>query len=113
YILLRKEWLAAGVLGLLFYTITSLVFSGVWFSPTRVIMATLIVVTVARFGLLATIASWLFTSLTIAYPLTTDLSIWYAPNGFFALAVLVALSGYGYYTSLGGQKVFAGKLLKE
>ncbi|MEK6286872.1 MAG: serine/threonine-protein kinase [Acidobacteriota bacterium] len=113
YILLRKKWLAAGVMGLLFYTIPSLVFTGVWFSPPVMIMATLIVVTVARFGLLATMAYSLFGSLTIAYPLTTDLSIWYAPNSLFALAVLVALSGYGYYTSLGGQKVFKGKLLEE
>jgi serine/threonine-protein kinase len=113
YILLRREWLAAGVMGLILYALVSSAFDRTWFSPLTMIMATLAVITVARFGLLAAIAWQLFFSVSYRYPLTTDLSIWYAPNGLFALAVLVALSGYGYYTSLGGQKVFGGKLLED
>jgi hypothetical protein len=31
----------------------------------------------------------------------------------FAIAVLLALAGYGFYSSLGGQKLFEGKLLEE
>jgi hypothetical protein len=31
----------------------------------------------------------------------------------FALGVVVAICGYGFYTSLGAQKVFGGKLLDD
>jgi len=77
------------------------------------IQAAAVVITVSRFGLLATIVYFLFFWLSFGYPVTLDLSNWYAGNSLFAIGVMVALSAYGCYTSLGGQKVFSGKLLKE
>lgn len=111
YIFVRREWLAATVLGLLFYTFLSLFITTTW--PDRllyIIQAAAVVITVSRFGLLATMVYFLFLALCAGYPLTLELSNWYAGNGLFAVGVMVALSGYGFYTSLGGQKVFAGKL---
>jgi hypothetical protein len=46
--------------------------------------------------------------LTMTFPVTTDLSIWYAPATIFALVMVLALAVYGFYISLGGQSVFAG-----
>jgi hypothetical protein len=51
--------------------------------------------------------------LTMTFPVTTDLSIWYAPATIFALVMVLALAVYGFYISLGGQSVFGGKLLRE
>lgn len=51
--------------------------------------------------------------LSCFYPVTTDLSIWYANRSIFALAVLVSLATYGAYVSLGGQRMFHGRLLEE
>lgn len=50
--------------------------------------------------------------LLIFFPITSDFSAWYAQGTIFVLVVYLALCGYGFHTSLGGQKVLAGKLLE-
>jgi hypothetical protein len=66
-----------------------------------------------RFGLLFG-AIYLFASQIIGVNyLTLNVSAWHGGSAIFAYVVLLALGGYGFYTSLGGQKVFAGKLLEE
>jgi serine/threonine-protein kinase len=114
YIVVRREWLAAAVGWLIFYTFLLLFFTTSW--PQGLlysIEAAAVIITVSRFGLFATMSYFLFFALCFQYPLTLDFSRFYASNGLFAIAVILALSGYGFYTSLGGQKVFAGKLLEE
>jgi hypothetical protein len=44
---------------------------------------------------------------------TSDFSAWYGGTSLTLLAVVLALAVYAFHTSLGGQKVFAGKLLEE
>ncbi len=46
-------------------------------------------------------------------PVTLDYAVWYAGSSLFAMLMMLALGVYGFHTSLGGQKVFAGKLLEE
>jgi serine/threonine-protein kinase len=114
YIVVRREWLAALVTWLIFYTLLLLFFTSSWpFALLYTIQAAAVVITVSRFGLLATIFYWVFVELWFEFPLTLDFSRWYAGNGLFAVGVMLALSGYGFYTSLGGQKLFAEKLLEE
>jgi len=48
-----------------------------------------------------------------AFPLTLNFAAWYAGSGMTALLAVLALAGYAFYTSLGGQKVFEKKLLEE
>jgi hypothetical protein len=64
-------------------------------------------------GLLATMTAQLFFFLSVTYPLTTDFSAWYASSTVFALVVALGISVYGFYTSLGGRRVFADRLLGE
>ena len=110
-ILLRREWLAFGLTLLLFIFSLgfggglSWIFGGVW--------ATFLFVVLARFGLLATVAYVACYGAIRIYPITSDFSAWYAEGTIFALGIIVAICGYGFYTSLGRQKVFAGKLLEE
>jgi predicted Ser/Thr protein kinase len=113
-ILLRREWAAAGVAFLLL--------TAFWLAQSRslaaglpfdILAAAILVFVAMRFGLLATIAALFFYYLCTAYPLTTDLSAWYAGGTLFAALVAVALSGYGFYTSLAGQPLFKRGLLEE
>jgi hypothetical protein len=113
-IVLRKEWLAIGASWLLIVLITTLqshnpvidlIFNG--------LLAALFIATLVRFGLLAMIVALFFYTLWLTYPLTTDFSAWYAGGSIFAIVLAVALVFYGFYTSLGGQPVFRGKLLED
>jgi serine/threonine-protein kinase len=106
YILLRRGWLAALALFLiaLAIEISAFAFGGPrLFWVASFLVAAVITIVVARFGLLATMAAQLFFFLSIAYPLTTDFTIWYAPSTIFALAIALGLTIYGFYTSLGGR----------
>ena len=78
-----------------------------------IMIALTITIVVARFGLLATIAAQVFFFLSMEYPITTDLSAWYVSSTLFAIAIILGLAVYGFYTSLGGQPVFAGRLLSD
>jgi hypothetical protein len=116
YILLRREWLAAIALWLIFITVEILAFGnpGValsWIPP--IIIATLGVVAVARFGLLTTIASQFFFNLSFHYAITPNLSAWYAQTTFIVLPILIAVALYSFYTSLGGQPLFRGNILQD
>jgi serine/threonine-protein kinase len=114
YIFLRRRWAAAGVMWLIIATVEILFFASTWASAVfNMAIATLMVITVCRFGLLTAIVWQFVFYLSLSYPLTTDLSIWYANRSIFALSVLVALSSYGAYISLGGQRMFHNKLLED
>jgi hypothetical protein len=73
----------------------------------------LVVIALLRFGL-ATLATGLFVNyLFVSVPITTSFSAWYGGYALAALLAVLALASYACHTSLGGQKVFAGKLLDE
>ncbi|MFN2598404.1 MAG: protein kinase [Pyrinomonadaceae bacterium] len=113
-IVLRREWLAAGAVFLLFtasgltqgHTLaTGLVFDAA--------LAALVIIVALRFGLLATISALFFYYLATEYPFTDDPSAWYAGATLFALALGLALAAYGFHTSLAGQRLFKGGLLED
>lgn len=110
YLVVRREWLAMVTAWMLFYAFLLLFFTTSW--PQGVlysIEAAAVVITVSRFGLLASVSYFLFFALCFQYPMTLNLSDWYAGSSLFAVFIMLGLSGYGFYASLGGQKVFAGK----
>jgi predicted Ser/Thr protein kinase len=116
YIVLRRELLAE--IGL-FITALAIELSAFASAGPRfywiasIMISLVIVIAVARLGLLATMVAQLFFFLTMVYPMTTDFSVWYASSTVFALTILLALAIYGFYTSLGGQRVFGEKLLHD
>ena len=106
YALLRRERAAAVALWLLIAVAQVLLFTGGHPWPAIVpivVIATLVVVTVARLGLLAMIAFQLFFTLSFHLPTTSDLSSWYGQNTVLTVAVMAALAVYGYRISVGGQ----------
>ena len=113
--LLRKEWMAFGVAWLLFTFIVGNM-AGAQLAISWIFVGVLIagwIIIQARYGLLATVSFFVCWQLILYFPITSDFSAWYAQGTIFVLVVYLAICGYGFYTSLGGQKVFAGKLLEE
>jgi len=116
YIIVRKQWLAAIALWIFAVAVELLAFATSGpklFWIVSILIATLIVTAVARFGLLAMISNQLFFLLTFMYPMTPDFSVWYIQSSLFPLMIMLGLAGYAFYISLGGQRVFKGKLLRE
>ena len=86
-------------------------------SPVSMVFAlvgpTIIVLAMTRFGLLTTIFAFLFVHLSVFFPVTTELSAWYASSFILDLIVLLALAIYGFFISLAGQPLFRGEFLEE
>lgn len=112
---LRKKWAAIAALWL-FIFLLDIDFPGghLWIARLEALLtATFITLAAARFGLLALYSAFLFTALIRGFPITSDLSSWYAGSTLFVLVVLIALAIHGFYASLAGQPVFKGKLLED
>jgi serine/threonine protein kinase len=115
-LLLRRKWLG-NIAAWLIITVPFLLDSigeGIQFHwlAFGVLFSTFVVFVVARFGVLASV-SGLFLLTRTFYPLTTELSAWYAGDFVLFVVVLAALAIYGFYTSLAGQRLFKGKLLED
>ncbi len=113
-VILRRERFAVLALWLLFTLLLSLVSEATWMRvPFTALLAAIVVFTLIRFGLLAVISVLFFSYLAIFYPITTELTAWYATDFTIALVICVLLAAYGFYVSLGDQKLLSGKLLEE
>ncbi len=116
YILLRRQWLAAAAFWLMAAAVEILAFgvSGpklYWLASIAI--ATILTIGVVRFGLLTMIASQFYFFLSMMYPVTLNPSAWYLQSALFPLLIMLGLGGYAFYTSLGGQSIFKGSLLRE
>jgi hypothetical protein len=113
-VVLRRERLALLTLWLLLALLTTLISQvSLTMIPLTSLAALLVVVALKRYGLLALASAIFFSHLTVFYPVTTELTAWYATDFTMAVIICVALAAYGFYTSLGGEKLFSGKLLEE
>lgn len=113
-IVLRRDRLAFGILWLLLTLVNTLigrVHLKLIILPA--LSAFLVVYVLYRFGLLAAVTTFFFFHLVIFFPMTTELTAWYATDFVIALGICVALAVYSFYVSLAGQPLFSGKLLEE
>ncbi len=112
---LRRLWLAAGVV-ILVSILSGIAAASQWIGilMSITLYTTVMVLVLLRFGLISAAVLWLArTELLIRLPLTTNFSVWYAGSSILGMVALLMLAGYAFHTSLGGQKVFTGKLLDE
>jgi serine/threonine-protein kinase len=114
FVVVRRERLAFGILWLLLTLVGTLLSE----TPLQLILLTALgaflpVFVLYRYGLLAAVATFFFAHLNLYYPITTELNAWYATDFTIALVICLALAVYAFYISLGGQKVFSGKMLEE
>ena len=114
-LLLKKDWLAAVALWLLFM-LPALISIGSA-SPLGLLIGgfvwAVVVFVVARLGLLAMASVQFFYFMRVFYPYTSEFSAWYAGGTIFALAVCAAFAAYGFYTSTAGQPLFRGEHFNE
>jgi len=116
--LLRRDWAAITAFALIFGI--GLVLSNpnltnmgtVYLIAAAVLMILFIAVlaiTVVRIGLLTTITAFLFLTLS-DYPLTLDLSRWYAANSLLAMTLYAAIATWAFYIALAGRPIFKDSL---
>ncbi|HEX8369643.1 MAG TPA: hypothetical protein VF604_13950, partial [Pyrinomonadaceae bacterium] len=115
--LLRRKWLGYAAFWLLLsaFAVTNDIGAGRPLSGMlwSVLFPTFLVLTASRFGVLAMASGFVFYHLIVFYPVTTELSAWYAGDFVLSVIALAALAIYGFYTSLAGQPIFQGNLLAE
>lgn len=114
-VLVRKEWLAAIVCVLLitFFRPPSFDPYSAVTVVSGLIITSLSVFLLLRFGLLAVVASYFFDNIMGSFPLTTQGSAWYAGLSLFGIFLMAAMAFYAFYTSLGGRPIFGGAALEE
>jgi predicted Ser/Thr protein kinase len=113
-VLLRSEW-AAVVLLVMILTAPEVLQSD---APLLIGIANVLAYGVtlfvlARFGLLAVVVSFAFGTILQWFPITTELSAWYFGIGLTGVLLLLGLTAYAFYTSLGGQPLFGRVSLED
>jgi len=110
HLLVRRVWIAASIVGLAMSLLPFLFMSQTVGPLLAAILPILFVVPMMiclfRFGLLPAMCTIFVFQVFVRMPVTLDLSRWYADNMLLSLTVLLALTGYGFYTSLAGQPIF-------
>jgi len=102
--LLRKDWLAAIVFVAIYALPIGLSSSYVAIElPTQIIAYAVAMIIVYRFGLVPLACAIFTINMLGNVPFTTDASAWYFADSVLALLSVVALAGWGFYHSLGGQ----------
>jgi serine/threonine-protein kinase len=111
-LLLRKPWAAA------------LVFVAAWTLlkvfgshhldiqiPAQIVIYSLAAIVLLRFGFLS-LATGIFTAdILLNIPITLHLGAWYSDATIFVFLTVMALSTWGFYTALAGQKIWKDALL--
>ncbi len=112
-VLFRKQWLAAAVFTVLLAAAGIVENHRVLSLALNVIPEALVLVVTIRFGVLAMIATFFIVDILLWFPVTTDLSTWYAPSTLFAYALVLALAGYAFRMAVAGRPLFRSGLLDD
>jgi hypothetical protein len=102
-LLLRNAWLAIGAFAL-FWTVTNSLGNPLGISSVILALYLLLQgVLLKRFGLVAFLAGIYSYRLLVNLPVTSNLGAWYAGGGLVAVAVVLGLAVFGFWTALGGR----------
>ena len=108
-VVLRRKPLAGGLYLLVLFTITGSQMSH-WIQwPFSALLVMVVIVTVARLGMLALVVAEIVQTVLYETPLILDPSAWLSPASYTVLLFVLALVAFGLRTSLAGQRVFAGR----
>lgn len=112
-VVLRNKWLALAVFIALFTTRNTLYSDYpriIW--PFWLVVYALAAGAVSRFGIIV-LATAIFTAnILLNLPYSVDFSNWYTAHVAVILAGLLTLAAWGFYASLGGQKVWKDELFE-
>lgn len=111
-LLLRRTWLAAGVIILAFAVLAE---SGANIRIEVVLADTatfvLLMAVSIRFGILALAVAIIASRIPGRYPVTSNFSAWYAPRGWLEIAMVLVVALWSFRNALGGRKVLKGDFL--
>ena len=103
-VLLRQQWLAAGVVIILLAAMYAMNDPNPYIGwSMNILFFGLMVFTLMQFGLLAVAAALFVAVFVNQFPLNTDLSVWYAGDTAFTLLFTAAVAVWGFRTALAGQ----------
>jgi class 3 adenylate cyclase len=105
-LVVRKEWLAVLVAAILPSLPQAFSDHPVLYTAFELLLCTVLLVVLIRFGLLALAVSLCVGYILPAFPLTTHLSAWYAEPTFFVFSLILATAIFGFYTSTRGKALF-------
>jgi hypothetical protein len=105
--LVRRQWLAVCGFVLLGSVSVAMASEHWWITlTTNAALNAFFALLLLRFGLLTAVVAFYVSGLFIVFPVTWELSRWYAGAGVSALLVLAVLSAFGFSTALAGRSAF-------
>jgi serine/threonine-protein kinase len=112
-LLLRHQWAGIATGWLVFSCLIAAdnLYKGPHFVPVSILMAAVPMFVLARFGMLAMLATLLVIHLKVFSPVTTELSSWYARGFVLYLFLMVALATWGAHTARAGRPLFRARVL--
>src|SRR5579864_4380938 len=106
-VLLRREWIAAIVFIAIFALLRALNSTYMTVElPAQVLVYAIAVLLVLRFGFVSLACAIFTVDLISNIPFSADLSAWYMTTSILALLSVLALAGWGFYHSLGGEPLW-------
>jgi hypothetical protein len=114
-LIFRREWLAAAAFVLILTAIATFLSqdSVALALPVRFVQYLLMIFVMLRFGLLAFVVGQAMVNIMLLFPITADLSAWYAGSTIFVLVLIAALASFAFHTALAGRQIFGSKLLDD
>jgi len=112
-VLFKNTWVAIAALAALLTATLATGLSSPITSISIVVSLPIAIFAYFRFGLLASVAGYLFIGVLDQFPITTRLSVWYSGIGLTGLALLLAFVLYAFHRSLGGQPLFGRASLED
>jgi serine/threonine-protein kinase len=112
-VLLRKEWIAAIVFIAIFALPRALNSTYVTVElPAQILVYAIAVLLVLRFGFVSLACAIFTVDLMANAPFSSDFSAWYMMTSILALLSVLALAGWGFYHSLGGEPLWTAEAEK-
>jgi hypothetical protein len=106
-VVLRRDWLAAIAFVAIFALPRGLTSSHAATElPMLILIYGIAVLIVFRFGLVPLAIAIFTVDMLAGVPFSSDFSTWYMPTSILALLSVVALAGWGFYHSLGGEPLW-------
>jgi serine/threonine-protein kinase len=103
----RTDWIAAVLFVAVFLVMRGLQSTHLSVDlPVILIVWGILALIVLRFGLVPLVVAAFTVDMLGNLPLTADFSAWYMSTAFLALLSVVALAGWGFYHSLGGEPLW-------
>jgi serine/threonine-protein kinase len=110
-VLLRKEWIAAIVFVAIFALPRALTSTYMAVEmPAQILVYAIAVLIVLRFGLVPLVVAIFTINLMANVPLSADFSAWYMTTSILGVLSVLALAGWGFYHSLGGEPLWRVEL---